>query len=413
MSSFSTPLSGLNASSQSLTVISNNLANLNTVGYKGQTAQFQDLFYQRVGTDGAGNPIQVGVGTRIGSVASRYGQGNLDSTGVSTDFAIQGDGFFMVQKQNGVAYTRAGNFTVDANGFLATSEGAKVLGYPANGGVVSTNQALAPLLIAGAKITPAKATGSVLASMNLNAGAATKSVFSAPVTAYDSLGGSHLVSFDFTKSGANAWDYSITVPAADVGKTGAAVEVGKGTLNFDGTGKLTTPAANVTGISISGLADGASDIQFDWQLYGTDGAAVISQVASPSAVSKTQQDGYAAGSVSEFSVGEDGVIQGILNNGQTLALGQLALAIFPNNQGLVRSGANEFVAGLAAGIPNPGAPGAGGRGTISGGALERSNVDIATEFAKLIQTERSYQANARAITAADELTQAAIALKSA
>src|SRR5579885_723830 len=172
MPSFSTSLSGLDADSQALSVISNNLANLNTTGYKGQTAVFQDLFYQQLGTDGAGNPVQVGVGTQVGSITSQFTQGNIDSTGVPTDAAIQGDGFFVVQNQGVTEYTRAGNFSLDSNGKLVTSGGAQVLGYPAVNGVIDTNQALGSLSIPTGQVSPANPTGNLTLTMNLNGNAA-------------------------------------------------------------------------------------------------------------------------------------------------------------------------------------------------------------------------------------------------
>ena len=167
----------------------------------------------------------------------------------------------------------------------------------------------------------------------------------------------------------------------------------------------------MTGLTISNLADGASPLTFAWNLYNATGAGLLTQVAGPSSTSATQQDGYASGSLLSFTIGSDGVIQGIFSNGQTSPLGQIAIAAFSNEQGLIRNGSNEFLASLASGAANVGAPGTGGRGSLSGGALEQSNVDIATQFAQLIVAERGYQANAKAVTTFDEVTQTAINLK--
>jgi flagellar hook protein FlgE len=202
-----------------------------------------------------------------------------------------------------------------------------------------------------------------------------------------------------------------TIPAADVGGTGAPVTVTTGTLTFNGSGQLTAPAANVAGITVNGLSDGANNLTFSWNLFDSTGAGVVTQVAGPSATSTTTQDGYSSGTLESYIIGSDGTIQGTFSNGQTSALGQIAIASFQNNQGLVRNGSNEFLASLASGQANIGAPGTGGRGTLSGGALEQSNVDIATEFANLILQERGYQANAKAVTTFDEVTQTAINLK--
>ena len=167
MPSFSTSLSGLNANATALSVIANNLANLNTVAYKEMTPVFGDLFYQQVGTNGAGNPIQVGVGSAVSSIASPFTQGSVDSTGVSTDVAIQGPGFFVLQQNSKLVYSRAGNFSVNSKGALVNSDGGQVLGYPAVNGVISPSQTLAPLTISEGQVSPPKPTSTVSLSMNL------------------------------------------------------------------------------------------------------------------------------------------------------------------------------------------------------------------------------------------------------
>ena len=172
MPSFSTSLSGLNANSEALSVIANNLANLNTVAYKGSNANFSDLFYQQVGTTGQGNPIQIGVGSTISSITSPFTQGNINGTGVSTDVAIQQDGFFMIDKDGMTLYTRAGNFSKDENGSLVTDDGGFVLGYPAVNGTISPAQTLAPLSLSSGRVIPANATTNFQIAMNLDASAA-------------------------------------------------------------------------------------------------------------------------------------------------------------------------------------------------------------------------------------------------
>ena len=221
---------------------------------------------------------------------------------------------------------------------------------------------------------------------------------------YDSLGNSHTLTFNFTKTAANTWTYQITIPAADVGGTGSPVVLNSGTLQFNGNGQLTSPAANVTGISVANLADGASSMNFTWQLFDpTTGAPVITQMAGTSNVSNTQQDGNTSGALQSFTISSDGTIQGVFSNGQTLTLGQVALATFQNTQGLQLNGANTYLATPSAGIPSIGTPGTGGRGTIVGESLESSNVDMTTELANLIEAERNYQSNARAISTADQM----------
>ncbi len=666
MGSFSTSLSGVEAASQDLAVISNNLANLDTTGYKGQEANFQDFFYQMLGTDGAGDPTQIGAGSVIESVNSTFTQGTIGSTGVPTDMAIQGDGFFAVQEGASTLYTRAGDFSQNNPGFLVTSDGGYVLGYPAVNGVISPSQTLAPLQISNGQISAPNATSNIQLTMNLDAsgaaaaaatgtltatgnatagdtiaiggttytfvtsltstpnevlissaatgaeaatlanlaaaingqgagstcstgtvangevtatsngtagtlsltatgegsagddiattaslgtsstfgasfGAATLtggvdgSSFSEPVVVYDSLGTSHNVTFNFTKTTAaaaaaatltatgnatagdtitiggttysfvtsltstpnevlvssaatgaeaatlanlaaaingqgagstcstgtvansevtatsngtagtlsltattsgpsgdnvattvnlgngssfgatfgattltggtnNGWTYQITIPPADEASTGSPIVLNSGTLQFDGNGNLLSPTTNVAGISVTKLADGASPMGLTWQLMNpTTGVADITQVAGQSNVSNVEQDGYTSGALQSFTINADGTIQGVFSNGQTLTLGQLALATFQNVQGLQLNGSNMLLATPSAGIPSIGAPSSGGRGTIVGQSLEASNVDMTTELSELIVAERDYQSNARAISTADQM----------
>jgi flagellar hook protein FlgE len=514
MPSFSIPLSGLNASSTALSVIANNLANLNTVGFKTQRTLFQDLFYQQIGNSGSGNPIQEGVGASVSGIGADLTQGSIQSSGVPTDVAIQGNGYFIVNKSGELLYTRAGNFTIGSTGKLLTQDGALVEGYPAVNGVVNPNATLGSLTISTGATNPPNATASVQLALNLNSGAAlpiaaagqqtgtgiapatvlttgsvlagsdgtntftyttlagdtlntvataisanpnfTASVvgnslivtakngnpltftsntltdaatstqaetfatsgtavsggnFSTSVAVFDSLGGSHVLTYNFTKTGPNNWNYSITIPAADVGGSGAPVTVKSGALTFNGAGQLVSPTANVGGITISGLADGANPLTFAWNLFSPTAGGLLTQVAGPSATSSTQQDGFSSGTLVSYIIQSDGTIQGTFSNGQTSALGQIALASFTNEQGLIRNGQNEFLASLSSGQANVGGPGTGGRGTLSGGALEQSNVDIATQFAQLIVAERSYQANAKSVTTFDEVTQTTLNLK--
>jgi flagellar hook protein FlgE len=411
MPTFSIPLSGLTASSTALATIANNLANLNTVGYKDSRVLFSDLFYQTIGNTGAGDAIQQGAGASVGSIPSSFTQGNVDPSGVSTDVAILGDGFFVVSKNGVVSYTRAGDFEVDKNSLLVTSDGQQVLGYPAVNGVVNPGQGLGPLTLGAGAISPATATGSVQMSSNLDATAAAGTVYSAPMTIYDSLGASHVVQFNYTKTATNSWNYTVTIPAADVNGTVDPTVLTSGTLTFDGNGNLTNPTSNVTGIAITGFADGANDQTFTWNLFDSGGKGFLTQLASPSGTSSTQQDGAGSGTLVKFDIGSDGTITGAFSNGKTAILGQLATATFANNQGLLRDGNNDYTETLASGQAVVGGPGTSGRGTLAGGALELSNVDIAKEFAALIVAQRSFQANARVVTTFDQITQETINLK--
>lgn len=510
MGSFSTALSGLNSASVDLSVISNDLANMNTIGYKSSNANFQDLFYQQIGSSAAGNPQQVGSGTTIGSISSQFTEGTISATGVPTDVAIDGQGFFVINKGGEQEFTRAGNFSIASNGELLASDGGQVMGYPAVNGVVNSNQTVAPLVIPSGLTVPPKAssefaltlslnssggtavaaagqqtgsgiaaatvlkTGSTLnfsdgtnaftytsaggdtlnsvvtainantnylASLNGNslvvtaksgqpiafsantltdAAAGTQSeafaisgtaqqagTFSTPVTVYDALGGTHVLTATFTKTASNTWSYALTVPATDVGQTGNPVTVKSGTMTFNGNGQLTSPTGTVA-VSINNLADGASNLALNWNLTGNNGNGLLTQVSGPSSTYSTQTDGYSSGSLQNFSVSADGTIQGQFSNGATLALGQLALASFTNVQGLLKNGSNSYVASLSSGQATIGAPKAGGLGSVTGGSLEESNVDIATEFSHLILAQRDYQANAQTVTTLDQVSQYAI-----
>jgi len=419
MPNFSIPLSGLTGEATALSAVANNLANQNTTGYKDVQVLFSDLFYQNLGTTGSGDPIQLGAGAQVGSMPSTYTQGSVSSTGVPTDVAIQGNGFFTIQDNGVTSYTRAGNFSVDNNNFLVTADGQQVLGYPAVNGVVNTGQALAPLQLGAGTISPPVATSTVQIQSNLDASAAVGDTFSTPLNIFDSLGASHTLTFTFTKTAANTWSYSVSIPSADLnpvvpaGGGPAVPQTGilkTGTLTFDGNGNLTAPTANVAGIAATSLADGASDMSFSWNLL--NGATpVVTQVAGTSSTSATQQNGSSSGTLTDFSIGSDGTITGSFSNGTTAALGQLALASFANDEGLQHLGDTNYGATLASGQAVIGTPGTAGRGTLAGGALELSNVDISTEFANLIVAQRAFEANAKTVTTFDTILSDTINMK--
>jgi flagellar hook protein FlgE len=425
MPNFSIPLSGLTADSTALSAIANNLANQNTTGYKDVSVLFSDLFYQNLGTTGAGDPIQLGAGAEVGSMPGTFTQGSVNATGVPTDVAIQGNGFFVTQQNGVVSYTRDGAFSLDKNNFLVTSDGQQVLGFPAVNGAINTGQGAVPLQLGAGTISPPTVTSNVQLTANLNAAANVGDTFSTPITVFDSLGTSHVLTFTFTKSAANTWGYSLSIPSADLTPTtpaggGAPVPqsgvVSTGTLTFDGNGKLIGPTdasgnvENVAGIAVTGLADGANDMTFNWNLLnGT--IPVITQVAAPSSTSSTQQDGNSSGSLVNFNIGADGTVTASFSNGRTSALGQITLALFANQEGLQRVGNTNYSPTLASGQAVIGMAGTGGRGSLSGGSLELSNVDIATEFANLIVAQRAFEANAKAVTTFDQITQDTINLK--
>jgi flagellar hook protein FlgE len=398
MGSFSIPLSGLTAAQGQLQTVSNNLANISTDGYKDENLTFSDVFSQASSTNGSGDPIQTGSGVLTSSTTSDFTEGNLNATGTSSNMALSGNGFFVTQGAGGLSdYTRAGDFTSNKAGQLTTPNGELLLGYPAVGGVVNTAAALQPLQV-GSVTSPAAATSSVDITANLDATTAVGGTASSSLPIFDSLGAQHTLSVSYTNTAPNTWTYSVSLPAADVtaGATGTTV-VGSGTLNFSGNGTLTS-MSNVTPIVVPTYADGATGTQGIAGPFGTATSPTITQTATPSSTSATNQDGYASGTLASYAVQPDGTIEGTFTSGNTLALGQVAVASFANTEGLASTGNNNYQGTSASGPAVIGVAGTGGRGSIVGGDVEQSNVDIATEFAKLIVAQQAYSANAKSIT---------------
>ncbi len=413
MSAFSLPLSGLAASADSLNVIANNLANLNTDGYKDETLNFADLFNQMQGVSGNGDPIEYGSGVQVAGETSNFTNGTVASTGVASNMALQGNGFFVVQdtSDNQTSFTRDGDFGVNSQGQLVTSEGQLVMGYPAVNGQISTSSVLGPINVNQATNIPAVATTSIQMDTNLDASAGVGTTFSSPLTVYDSLGSSHVLTVTYTNTGANTWDYSISIPSSDItGGTGTSTTVASGTMTFDSSGNLTSPASPITGINISNLADGAANMSLSWDLSGAGGAGTITQQDAASATTTTSQNGYGVGTLTGYSVLSDGTVEGQFSNDQTMALGRVAVASFANVQGLQQTGNNDYQATFASGSAVIGQAGAGGNGTITGGAVEDSNVNLSTEFANMIVAQQNYDANAKVLTTMDQVSQATIQL---
>lgn len=412
MPAFSVPLSGLDATSQSLTQIANNLANMNTPGFKSSTAEFTTLFYQNLGTSGSGNPIQEGTGATIGTISTDFTDGSISNTGINSNAAIQGSGFFVINQNGQQLYTRAGDFTVSSNGFLEAPSGAQVMGYAAVNGVVNPNGPLSSLQVANGLTSAPSATANIQMALNLNSNSAVGTTFSQPMQVFDSLGGNHTITATFTKTGANAWGYAVTLPGADTGAA-APTTLASGNVTFTSSGQLVPtagsnpPALNVT-LTSGGLANGAAALNMTWHLFDTSGNSLITQAAAASAPVSSTQDGFASGSLVDFTIQGDGTISGSFSNGQTRSLGQVALATFADQQGIQAVGNNAYASTVASGAPTIGVPGTGSRGTLQGGSIEQSNVDIAAQFAQLIQAQQGYEANAKTVTTFNTVTQATI-----
>ncbi len=416
MSSFSIALSGLTADSAALDVVGNNLANLNTTGYKDSTVSFYDLLQQTV-AEGA---TQIGGGVSSPQTERVFTQGTISQTGGSFDAAINGAGFFIVQNSSGNnLYTRAGNFQLNSSGQLITDTGQFVQGWNAANGAVNTNGAIGNITIPSNALQTPSATQNMALSINLNASGLVgqpSGTFSTTSQVIDSLGEVHNLTFTFTESAAGQWDYTVEIPGQDLtsGTAGTPSQVATGSLSFDSNGNLTSPTAPAqVQVSVTGLTDGASDMNFNWNLATQNGTGtpLITQYAATSAVSASTQDGVAASQVTQVSIANGGAITAQFSDGNQVVVGQLALASVSNPDSLISVGQNNFEVGADTATPVIGVPGTGTLGTVVGGSLETSTVDIATEFTYLIVYQNSYQANAKVISTLDQMTQNLLTLQ--
>jgi flagellar hook protein FlgE len=377
---------------------------MNTTAFKSQDVSFSDLFYQQIGESGSGNPLEVGAGAQVASTSTDFTEGSVNSTGNEDDMAIGGTtgaGFFIVQNGNTTEYTRDGSFTLSSAGDLTTQGGLNVMGYPVVNGAVDTNAPLTPIQLPVGSAQQPAATQNLSITANLNSAATVGTQVTGQVQLYDSLGQSYNATVTFTNTGANSWGYSIALPAGAA--TGGANLTGN--LTFNANGNLATPAANIAGISFTGLADGASNMTFNWNLYGSNNQPTITQFATTSDVASYNQDGYASGQYEGFTVDSSGLISAQFSNGQTSPVGQIALANVVNPQGLSLEGGNLYQTTLDSGAASVGVAGTGGLGTIQDEALEASNVNISNEFSNLIIAQQAYEASSKAITTFDTVSQ--------
>ncbi|WP_448625368.1 flagellar hook protein FlgE [Geodermatophilus sp. URMC 64] len=396
-------ISGLRAHQTKMDVVGNNIANVNTVGFKSSSTVFEDTLSQvlRNGSaptaDTAGtNPAQVGLGVKVAGITTNFSQGSTQNTGRSTDFMISGDGFFMTQSGNETLYTRAGSFDFDGVGNLVTPDGAILQGWMAVGGVINTNGPVDDLKIPYGQIVAPVATTGGAAAGNLSAEAvSTDAPVQTQVTMYDALGNEHQISYVFTKDALPATTWTMKV------MEGATQYGANQTLGFSATGVMTTPAAKeITGLTVP------------WGTIDID-LTKVTQYGGKSTVTATTtvDSGSALGTLESFSLGNDGTITGIYSNGRREPIGQLALATFTNPSGLTKAGNSSYRVGDNSGNPLVGVAGTGGRGTLTAGALEMSNVDLSEEFTGLIVAQRGFQANSKVITASDEILQDLVNLK--
>ena len=419
-STLNTGVTGLGVNATSLAVTGDNLANLNTIGFKGGRAQFQDLLITDI--RGSNRTSQLGMGAFLGGVSTAFTQGSISATGRSSDLAVDGAGFFVVHDDDaGTFYTRAGALEIDTEGRLTTLGGYALQGYQAdiNGNIGSS---LADLMITPDTLSP-NATTEVDITANLDSDedvvavpwvtlptdhdtAADGASYSTSMTIYDSLGAPHDVIVYFQKTNTNQWTYWAAADAGETGGTPGDTElIETGILDFDTDGTLLTHLVVTNNpITFSGAA--AQTVAFDLgDPLAVDPDGMLTQYASDSTITGLNQDGYGAGDLVDWQIDGDGIISGVYSNGETLTIGQIALATFASTDNLERAGNNLYMATQDSGQALVGEAGTGGRGSVHQYSLETSNVDIEDEFVTMITAQRGYQASSRVIGAADDLLQ--------
>ena len=412
----STALTGIDAASTAINVVGNNLANLNTTGFKAGTVSFQDLLSESVGGS------QVGLGVQSPFVTTNYSQGSVNAATAPFDAAISGNGFFIVKDAgNQNLLTRDGTFVTSATGTLETLTGQTVQGWQAApDGTINSSGPITNLLIPVGKLYPPIPTTTFSLNANLDSASAAGTTFSQQIQAIDSLGTTLPLTVTFTASGTpGMWNYQVTVPGSSVapgtGTTPVNLLAAPGTITFTSGGILATPtaASGPVALTVPPLADGGTigtNNVVDWNLYDSTGAPTLTQFNQASTVSANAQNGQPAAQLSGVALGANGIIEATYSNGLQQTVGELALGTVENSQSLNSAGNNNLALTGTSSTLTVGTSGTGGRGIILGQSLEASTVNITTEFANLLIFERSYQANSRVITASDEIVQDTLAL---
>jgi flagellar hook protein FlgE len=380
-------ISGLRSHQTMLDVTGNNIANVNTAGFKSSTTQFQDTLSQI--TQGAGgpqtgiggtNPAQIGLGVQVAGISTNFAQGSAQATGKATDLMISGDGFFVTRLGNDTVYTRSGAFDFDADGRLVSSDGKIVQGYSATNGVINDGGALGDITLPLNAAAPATATSSATVGGNLPSESAVGDKIVRDTKVFDANGLERTLTLTFTRTTAG-WDASAT----------------------DGNGGATASLAFADGKQTGAASLNLNGVTVD--LSGITGFAALNTT------SITEQNGRAAGTLQGFSLSKDGTLMGQFSNGSTVGLGRVVLATFTNPGGLEKEGNSGYRATANSGAATVGAPGSPGVGSLASGSLEMSNVDLSQEFTNLIVAQRGFQANARIITTSDEVLQELTNLK--
>lgn len=412
--SFQQGLSGLNTSSRALDVLGNNIANANTVGFKSAEVHFADVYANSLAGAGAS---QTGIGSTISGIQQTFSQGNITSTNNSLDISINGGGFFRMDRDGTITYTRNGQFHLDNEGYIVNDQSMRVMGYQAdaNGTIAPSNPV--DIRLSASQINP-RATSDpladdIVASLNLDSRDPAHTVagflpnnpstynFSTALSVYDTLGVAHTMTMYFIKTGPGAWNVQATMD----GTTTATTPQSIGNLNFNTSGTLisTAPIALPQWNPTSGAAQ-------NWSPGAVDFSATT-QFGSASSVDALSQGGYASGSLTGLSVGADGIVQGRYSNGQTRNLGQIVLATFANPNGLQSLGNNQWALSSISGPELVSAPGTGNRGVLQSSSIEESNVDLTKQLVDMITQQRNYQANAQTIKTQDQILQTLVNLR--
>ena len=409
LSSLYSGVTGLNAAGYSMSVVGNNIANSNTVGFKASYTSFADILSQSLGGAVGGN--QVGRGVALSDIGTVFSQGSFENTTNGTDLAIEGAGFFIVADSSGRYYTRAGNFIMDEEGYLVSPGGFKLQGYAtdATGALITS---VSDINVANVSSAPKQTSGFSI-SANLDGSARLGDEYSTTITMYDSIGEAIPLSITFTKLGTgNAWTYTASIPPS------MGTATGSGTIEFDADGNVGTFDSSTTfsdkSIFIDLPGTGGADFTVTWDVWDSATSGPTTDLTGYAAASDTNalfQDGYSPGAIQTISVDQDGQIIGLFTNGQTRTLGQVLLADFVSPYGLTKMGRSLYAESANSGQPTVGSPNTGGRGRIASNSLEMSNVDMASEFVKMITTQRAYQANAKVITTSDELLSELMTIK--
>ena len=422
LSSFNIGVTGLTATGQGMTVISDNLANAGTTGFKSSRSEFQDvLAFSLKGIDGGD---QIGAGVKLGHIKPIMNQGDVTRTESSTDLAINGDGFFKVKAPFGSGFTRDGSMHFDKEGNLVNTDGYNVIGFKSNDNGIITNKEV-PIKL-GASTIPASVTKEAKVSMNVDSRVKIKlfdikkpektSNFSYSLTVYDNVGTARLVTLYFNKETNNNWVYRATAEAEDSvdGESGIAVQMAEGKLLFNDKGRLQKEVSVSNSFNFNKGAKQGQKINFDFGesiKEGGTGKFASTQFGSNTAVTRHSQDGSSAASLSSLSFNDEGVLTAVYDNGELRDIAQVAIAKFDNNESLFKVGKNLFKESRKSGQGAMGKPGEAGRGEILSKSIELSNVDIANEFVNLMTAQRNFQANAKTITTADQMLQEVFSIK--